>query len=104
VQEVPPIIRIQNLTRKFGNISAVDHLNLDIEDGEILGLLGPNGAGKSTTILMLATVIKPTEGTASIGEYDIRKQPEKVRGLLGIAFQEQDALGEHALGHCQLAC
>ena len=92
VQEVPPIIRIQNLTKKFGNMTAVDHLNMDIEDGEILGLLGPNGAGKSTAILMLATVIKPTEGTACIGEYDIRKQPEKVRGLLGIAFQEPKML------------
>ncbi len=92
VQEVPPIIRIQNLTKKFGNATAVDHLNLDIEDGEILGLLGPNGAGKTTAILMLATVIKPTEGTACVGEYDIRKQPEKVRGLLGIAFQEPKML------------
>jgi len=89
---VPPIIRIQNLTKKFGNATAVDHLNLDIEDGEILGLLGPNGAGKTTAILMLATVIKPTEGTACVGEYDIRKQPEKVRGLLGIAFQEPKML------------
>ncbi|HVP16308.1 MAG TPA: ATP-binding cassette domain-containing protein [candidate division Zixibacteria bacterium] len=87
-----PIIRIQNLTKKFGNVAAVDHLNLDIEDGEILGLLGPNGAGKSTTILMLATVIKPTEGTARVGDYDIRKQPEKVRGMLGIAFQEPKML------------
>lgn len=92
MQEVPPIIRIQNLTKKFGNATAVDHLNLDIEDGEILGLLGPNGAGKTTAILMLATVIKPTEGTACVGEYDIRKQPEKVRGLLGIAFQEPKML------------
>ena len=89
---MPPIIRIQNLTKKFGNVTAVDHLNLDIEDGEILGLLGPNGAGKTTAILMLATVIKPTEGTACVGEYDIRKQPEKVRGLLGIAFQEPKML------------
>ncbi|MGA2309473.1 MAG: ATP-binding cassette domain-containing protein [Candidatus Bathyarchaeia archaeon] len=87
-----PIIRIQNLTKKFGNVAAVDHLNLDIEDGEIIGLLGPNGAGKSTTILMLATVIKPTEGTACVGDYDIRKQPEKVRGMLGIAFQEPKML------------
>ena len=87
-----PIIRIQNLTKKFGKVAAVDHLNLDIEDGEILGLLGPNGAGKSTAILMLATVIKPTEGTASVCEYDIRKQPEKVRGMLGIAFQEAKML------------
>jgi ABC-2 type transport system ATP-binding protein len=89
---VAPIIRIQNLTKKFGNVAAVDHLNLDIEDGEIIGLLGPNGAGKSTTILMLATVIKPTEGTACVGDYDIRKQPEKVRGMLGIAFQEPKML------------
>lgn len=87
-----PIIRIQNLTKKFGNVAAVDHLDLDIEDGEIMGLLGPNGAGKSTTILMLATVIKPTEGTACVGDYDIRKQPEKVRGMLGIAFQDPKML------------
>jgi ABC-2 type transport system ATP-binding protein len=92
VRKVAPIIRIQNLTKKFGNVAAVDHLNLDIEDGEIIGLLGPNGAGKSTTILMLATVIKPTEGTACVGDYDIRKQPEKVRGMLGIAFQEPKML------------
>lgn len=71
---------------------AVDHLDLEIEEGEIIGLLGPNGAGKTTAILMLATVIKPTEGTAFVGEYDIRKQPDKVRGLLGVAFQEPKML------------
>lgn len=89
---MPPIIQIQNLTKKFGNVAAVDHLNLEIQEGEILGLLGPNGAGKTTTILMLATVIKPTEGTALVGGYDIRKNPDKVRGLLGIAFQEPKML------------
>jgi ABC-2 type transport system ATP-binding protein len=92
VLEVPPVIQIQNLTKKFGNIAAVDHLNLEIEEGEILGLLGPNGAGKTTAILMLATVIKPTEGTAIVCGYDIRKQPDKVRGVLGIAFQEPKML------------
>jgi ABC-2 type transport system ATP-binding protein len=89
---VPPIIRFENLTKKFGNLVAVDHLNLEIEKGEILGFLGPNGAGKTTAILMLATVIRPYEGTASVGEYDIRKQPDKVRGLLGVAFQEPKML------------
>jgi ABC-2 type transport system ATP-binding protein len=89
---VAPIIRIQNLTKKFGNVAAVDHLSMDVEEGEILGLLGPNGAGKTTIILMLATVIHPTEGTALIGNYDIRKQPDKVRGLLGICFQEPKML------------
>ena len=87
-----PIIRIENLTKKFGNFVAVDHLNLGIEEGEILGLLGPNGAGKTTAVLMLATVIRPTEGTAAVGDYDIRKNPEKVRELLGIVFQEPKML------------
>jgi ABC-2 type transport system ATP-binding protein len=83
---------MKDLTKTFGNTVAVDHLNLDIEKGEIFGLLGPNGAGKSTTILLLGTVIRPTEGTAFVGEYEIRKSPEKVRGLLGIAFQEPKML------------
>lgn len=89
---MPPIIRFDNLTKRFGNLAAVDHLTLDVQEGEILGLLGPNGAGKTTAILMLATVIKPTEGTAYVGNYDVRKSPDKVRGLLGIAFQEPKML------------
>ena len=95
---MPPIIQFQNLTKKFGDLAAVDHLNLEIEEGEILGLLGPNGAGKTTAILMLATVIKPTEGTALVGGFDIRKSPDKVRGLLGIAFQEPKMLWVATLG------
>lgn len=87
-----PIIRIMDLSKKYGNVVAVDHLNLDVEEGEILGLLGPNGAGKTTTILILGTVIKPTGGTATVGEYDIKKNPDKVRDLLGIAFQEPKML------------
>ncbi len=87
-----PIIRIENLTKKFGDFAAVDHLDLEVEEGEILGLLGPNGAGKTTAILMLATVIRPTDGTAYVGEYDVRKHPDKVRGLLGVAFQEPKML------------
>jgi ABC-2 type transport system ATP-binding protein len=92
VQQMPPIIQTDNLTKKFGNLAAVDHLNLEIQEGEILGLLGPNGAGKTTAILMIATVMRPTEGTARVGEYDIQKQPDKVRSLLGIAFQEPKML------------
>jgi ABC-2 type transport system ATP-binding protein len=90
--KMAPIIRIENLTKKFGNFAAVDSLNLEVEEGEILGLLGPNGAGKTTAILMIATVIRPTEGTALVGGYDIRKNPDKVRGLLGIVFQEPKML------------
>jgi ABC-2 type transport system ATP-binding protein len=81
-----------NLTKKFGDFTAVDHLNLEVEEGEILGILGPNGAGKTTTLLMLTTVIKPTEGTAYIGPYDVTKEPDKARTLVGMAFQEPKLL------------
>jgi len=87
-----PIIRMVNLTKKFGDFTAVDHLNLEVEEGEILGILGPNGAGKTTTLLMLTTVIKPTEGTAYIGPYDVTKEPDKARTLVGMAFQEPKLL------------
>ena len=86
------IIRIVDLTKRYEDLVAVDHLNLCIEEGEIFGLLGPNGAGKTTTILLLSTVIKPTEGTAFLGEYDVRKNPNDVRRLLGICFQEPKIL------------
>ncbi len=86
------IIRTVDLTKRFGDLVAVDHLNLNIEEGEIFGLLGPNGAGKTTTVLMLSTVIKPTEGTAFVGEQDIRKNPDDVRKLIGLCFQEPKIL------------
>ncbi|MGB9741365.1 MAG: ATP-binding cassette domain-containing protein [Candidatus Bathyarchaeia archaeon] len=87
-----PIVQIVNLTKKFGDFTAVDHLNLEVEEGEILGILGPNGAGKTTTLLMLTTVIKPTEGTAFIGPYDVTREPDKARTLIGMAFQEPKLL------------
>ncbi|MCD6241908.1 ATP-binding cassette domain-containing protein, partial [Candidatus Bathyarchaeota archaeon] len=86
------LIEIRNLTKKFGDFIAVDHLNLSIEEGEIFGLLGPNGAGKTTTLLMLTTVIKPSEGTAIIGGYDIRTNPDKARKLIGMSFQDPKLL------------
>ncbi len=87
-----PIIQISDLTKKFGKLTAVDHLNLTIEEGEIFGLLGPNGAGKTTAILMITTVIRPTEGTATVGGFDIRKSPHKARELIGVCFQEPKLL------------
>jgi ABC-2 type transport system ATP-binding protein len=87
-----PIIRTIGLTKRFEDLVAVDHLDLSIEEGEIFGLLGPNGAGKTTAVLMLSTVIKPTEGTALVGEQDIRKNPADVRKLIGICFQEPKIL------------
>ncbi|BFI76724.1 ATP-binding cassette domain-containing protein [Sulfurisphaera ohwakuensis] len=85
------MIKAINLTKKFGNFVAVDHINFEVYDGEIFGFLGPNGAGKSTTIKMLTTVLKPTEGTAIVNGYDIIKEPAKVRQSIGVVPQEYTA-------------
>src|SRR4030043_199411 len=82
------MINIENLTKKFEKITAVDAINLEIKEGEIFGLLGPNGAGKTTTLLMLVTLKPPTSGTATINGFDIVKQPDKVRKSIGIVFQD----------------
>ena len=77
-----------DLTKKFGNFTAVDSVNIQVKEGEIFGLLGPNGAGKSTTISMLCTILRPTAGTANINGYDIIRQPGHVRKSIGIVFQD----------------
>jgi ABC-2 type transport system ATP-binding protein len=82
------IIETLDLTRQFGELTAVDKLNIAVEHGEIFGLLGPNGAGKTTTISMLCTILKPTLGTAKIGGYDITREANQVRRLIGIVFQD----------------
>jgi ABC-2 type transport system ATP-binding protein len=81
-------IKAINLTKVFGKLVAVDHINFEVREGEIFGFLGPNGAGKSTTIKMLTTVLKPTEGTAIVNGYDIIKDPAKVRSSIGVVPQE----------------
>lgn len=74
----------EGLTKRFNTIVAVDHVSFRIGEGEVFGLLGPNGAGKTTTIRMLACLIYPSEGSATVGGYSITREPEKVRGLVGI--------------------
>lgn len=81
-------IEVKNLVKKFGEITAVDKVNFDIEDGEIFALLGPNGAGKTTIINILATLLKPTSGNAFVNGYSVIKQARKVRESIGIVFQE----------------
>ena len=81
-------VETENLTKKYNALLAVDQLNLQIKDGEIFGLLGPNGAGKTTTLSMLATLLKPTTGTARVNGYDIISQPSEVRQSIGIVFQD----------------
>jgi ABC-2 type transport system ATP-binding protein len=81
------LITIQNLVKRYENLTAVDGVHLDIHENEIFGLLGSNGAGKTTIIHMLATLLKPTSGTATVNGYDIIKESAKVRASIGIVFQ-----------------
>jgi len=82
------LITIQNLVKRYENLTAVDGVHLDIHENEIFGLLGSNGAGKTTIIHMLATLLKPTSGTATVNGYDIIKESAKVRASIGIVFQD----------------
>lgn len=81
-------VETDGLTKRYGDLLAVDKLNISIDEGEIFGLLGPNGAGKTTTLSMLATLLKPTSGTARVNGFDIIKQPADVRHSIGIVFQD----------------
>jgi len=81
-------VRTVDLTKKFGDLIAVDHVSFEVRRGEIFGFLGPNGAGKTTTIRMLTTLLKPTEGTAEVWGHDIRKERDAVRKSIGIVFQD----------------
>jgi len=76
-------VKIDNLTRTFGDFTAVDHIALEVAKGEIFGFLGPNGAGKSTTIRMLCGLILPTSGTGTVGGYDIITQSEEIKQNIG---------------------
>ena len=83
-----PIITTHDLTKRFGDFAAVDHINLEVMKGEIFGFLGPNGAGKSTTIRMLTTLSEPSEGTAEVDGFDIRAQADEVRRRIGLVAEK----------------
>jgi ABC-2 type transport system ATP-binding protein len=82
------MIKVEGLTKKFGEFVALDDISFDVKKGEIFGLLGPNGAGKSTTLRILSTLARPTKGTATIGGYDIVKDDTEVRKLIGIVSEK----------------
>ncbi len=86
------MLELIGLTKKFGSVTAVDNLSFTVQKGEIFGLLGENGAGKTTTLRMLATMLKPTSGTARLAGIDIVKAPEEVRGRVGILFGGESGL------------
>jgi ABC-2 type transport system ATP-binding protein len=83
-----PIIKVENLIKNFGSITAVNDISFGVEEGTIFGFLGPNGAGKTTTINILCTLLSPTSGRASIAGHDCMKEPSEVRKAIGIVFQD----------------
>ena len=77
------MIQVENLTKYYGGLCAVDQINLDIQKGEILGLLGPNGAGKTTTLRMLTGFLRPSYGSVNILNYKIEDNPLEIKKILG---------------------
>lgn len=82
------MLELTDLTKKYGDFTAVNHIMLHVEKGEIFGLLGPNGAGKSTTVSMISTVLSPTDGTICINGMSLQKQPAAIKKVMGIVPQE----------------
>lgn len=88
IAESGSMIKVENLTKKFGDFVAVDDISFDVRKGEIFGLLGPNGAGKSTILRILSTLSLPTKGTAIIGGHDVVKNGTEVRKMIGIVSEK----------------
>ena len=82
-----PIIETHDLTRRFGTLTAVDHLNLSVAKGEIFGLVGPDGAGKTTTLRMLCGLMDPTEGSATVAGHDVARESQAVKDQIGYMAQ-----------------
>jgi ABC-2 type transport system ATP-binding protein len=81
-------IKATNLTKKFGDFTAVDHISFEVKKGQIFGLLGPNGAGKSTAIRMLSTLSVPTDGSATVAGFDVVKDDDEVRHHIGLVSEK----------------
>ena len=82
------VIEVENLVKRFGSFTAVDHITFNVEEGEIFGFLGANGAGKTTAMRMLCGLSKPTSGTGVVAGFDIRKNPEQVKRNIGYMSQK----------------
>jgi len=77
------VIRLENLSKHYGRLAAVDSLNLEVQRGEIFGFLGPNGAGKTTTIRVMMGILRATSGRVTLGGYDMEQEPEKAKAITG---------------------
>ncbi|MEV6861378.1 ATP-binding cassette domain-containing protein [Streptosporangium subroseum] len=80
-------IQAEGLVKRYGNMVALDGVDLEVPVGKVIGVLGPNGAGKTTTVRILATLMRPDGGRATVGGYDVMKDPVRVRGLIGLTGQ-----------------
>jgi len=87
MQASPPAIQARELTKRFGNFTAVDHVTFEVGRGELFGLLGPNGAGKTTLIRILTTLISPSSGQAWVAGHDVTRAPRRVREQIGVVPQ-----------------
>ncbi len=87
MQADPPAIEVNQLTKRFGNFTAVDHVTFQVGRGELFGLLGPNGAGKTTLIRVLTTLLAPTSGQACVAGHDVIRAPRRVREQIGVVPQ-----------------
>jgi len=85
---MPAIIQVEHLVKKFKDITAVNDVSFEVEEGEIFGFLGPNGAGKTTTINILCTLLKPTSGQAILNGFNVTTQQNQVRQSIGLVFQD----------------
>jgi ABC-2 type transport system ATP-binding protein len=95
------MIEVKNLSKNYGNVTAVRGISFRVEKGEIYGLLGPNGAGKSTTINIISGLLRPTEGEITVGGFDVERQPLKAKRLLGIVPQQSVVIEElSAMQNC----
>jgi ABC-2 type transport system ATP-binding protein len=91
---VNPVIQTHNLTRRFGDLVAVDHVNMQVPKGLIYGFLGPNGCGKSTTIRMLCGLLRPSEGSATVFGIDTQENPEALKRKIGYMTQRFSLYGD----------
>jgi ABC-2 type transport system ATP-binding protein len=95
---VPDVIRAEGLVKTYGDLRALDGLDLAVPEGTVLGLLGPNGAGKTTAVRILTTLLEPDEGSATVAGLDVRRQPAQVRARIGLSGQYA-AVDEYLTGY-----
>ncbi len=87
-EDLTPMVEVRDLTKKFGELAAVDGISFDIAEGEIFGLLGPNGAGKTTTISVLSCLLAATGGSVKIAGYDVNASPNSIKQIIGVVPQD----------------